>query len=143
MKYSIAVGVGMLLCSICAFPQDAPIGDVFLGYSFMRVNSAQIIPACTSNDGISTLGLNLNKHVGLEGEFGFHHNGNVNKCQFDTTTVSFLFGPPLSYGRSRRVDPYVHTLFDGMHGSTTIAPELILVVNPQATAPSGGRYKTS
>jgi hypothetical protein len=142
MKTSIAVSIGLLLFSICAFPQDAPIVDVFLGYSFMRVNSAQTIPAFTANGGMATVGFNLNSHIGLEGEFGFHHNGNVNNYEFDTTTTSFLFGPRLSYGRSKRFDPYAHTLFGGTYGTTSIAQDSILVVNPGPT-PSGGRYKAS
>src|SRR4051794_6130852 len=46
--------------------QDYPKVDLFFGYSFLRYNSAQTIPAFTANGGLGTLGLNFNKYVGLE-----------------------------------------------------------------------------
>jgi opacity protein-like surface antigen len=110
--------------------QDYPKADLFFGYSFLRANQAQSIPAFTANGGVGTLGWNFTNHIALEAELGGYHNGNVNNYQFDTTTFSYLFGPRLSYGRSKRFDPYVHVLWGGSHGTTSIASSSILVVNP-------------
>jgi opacity protein-like surface antigen len=132
------------LCGLCVFAEETPKADVFMGYSFLRFNSAQTIPAFTMNGGIGTFAWNFGDHLGLEAELGGYHNGNVNNYQFDTTAFSFLFGPRLSYGRSKKFDPYIHTLFGGQHATTSIAQDSILVVNPQVVAaPSDGRYKAS
>jgi len=144
MKKSFALAIGVVLCSLCAFAQDVPKADVFFGYSFLRYNSAQTVPAFTANGGIGTFGWNFSDHIALESELGGYHNGNVNNYHFDSTTFSFLFGPRLSYGRSKKFDPYFHVLFGGQHGTSSIAADSILVVNPLVNAPSAsGRYKGS
>jgi opacity protein-like surface antigen len=75
---------------------------------------------------------------------GGYHNGNVNNFKFDSTSFSYLFGPRFSLGRSRRFDPYVHTLFGGQHFSTGISQDSLLVLNPLATSHlNNGRYEAS
>ena len=137
------LALGTLLGLSLYAADESPQADLFLGYSFVRYNSAQTIPSFTSNGGIGTLAWNFNDYIGIEAEFGGYHNGNVNNYQFDSTTFSYLFGPRLSWGRSKTVDPYFHTLFGGQYATTSIAADSILVVNPQAIQPSNGRYKAS
>jgi hypothetical protein len=128
--------------SVVAFGQATPKADLFVGYSFLRANSAREIPAFTMNGGVATLGFNVNRYVGFEAELGGYHNGNISDVQFDTTTLSYLFGPRFSIARNNKVYPYFHTLFGGMHLTTSIAPQT--VVTPAATpASSSGRYKAS
>ncbi len=146
-RKTVRLGLAVLF-SLGAAAQEVPKADIFLGYSLLRTNSATVIPAFTSNGGLGTLGLNFNNHIGLEAEFGGYYNGNIHNYQLDTTSVSFLFGPRLSAGRSRRVDPYFHVLFGGMHASTSIATSSVLIPPPVAgtpvpPVPSGGRYAAS
>src|SRR5689334_2396459 len=110
MNRSLSAALLCVLFGVAAVAQDVPKADVFLGYSFLRVNSASSIPAFTMNGGLGTLGLNINNHVGIEAEFGGYHNGNINNHEFDTTAFTFLFGPRLSVGRSKVFDPYIHAL---------------------------------
>src|SRR5271165_6750484 len=126
---SVSMCVFALLFGLCAFAQDGPTpkADVFFGYSFLRVNSAQQIPAFTANGGVSTLGLNFNNHFGLEAEFGGYYNGNVKNLQLDTTSFSYLFGPRVSYGRTKRFDPYLHALFGVNRASTGVDASSILI----------------
>jgi opacity protein-like surface antigen len=130
------------LFGISAYAQEGPKADLTISYSFLRYNSAQTIPAFTANGGIATFGWNFSNHIAMEAELGGYHNGNVHDYQFDTTTFSYLFGPRISYGRSKRFDPYIHVLFGGQNASTSIAAGSILVVNPHATL-SNGRYSQS
>jgi opacity protein-like surface antigen len=113
-----------------AYAQDGPKADLFIGYSFLRYNSAQTIPAFTANGGIGTFAYNFTNHLGIEAELGGYHNGNVNNFQFDSTSFSYLFGPRISWGRSKRIDPYVHLLVGGQYGTTSISSKSILVINP-------------
>jgi hypothetical protein len=138
LKLTTAVALG---CSIVAFGQPAPKADLFLGYSFLRANSAREIPAFTMNGGVGTLGLNINRYIGFEAELGGYHNGNISDVRLDTTTMTYLFGPRLSIARNKKVYPYFHTLFGGMHLTTSILPET--VVTPVTPASSSGRYKAS
>jgi hypothetical protein len=135
----------LLLISYAGFvaAQDVPKADLFFGYSFLRYNSAQTIPAFTANGGVGTLGWNFNNHIALEAELGGYHNGNVNDFHFDSTSFSYLFGPRISLGRSKKFDPYIHALFGGQHLTSSIAADSVLVVNPLLTPPESDRFKAS
>ncbi len=142
--YLLPLGVffGMSL-----YAQDeAPKVDLFFGYSFLRYNSAQTIPAFTANGGISTFAWNFTRHVAMEAELGGYHNGNINGFHFDSTSFTYLFGPRLSLGRERRIDPYFHILFGGQYFTTSIDQSSVLVVNPLTNTNTrlvNGHYETS
>ncbi len=130
-----------LVAGTLAVAQDAPKADLFLGYSFLRANSARDIPAFTNNGGLGTLGLNFNPHIALEAEFGGYHNGNINNVQFDTTELTYLFGPRFSMSRARRVVPYFHVLFGGIHLTTSIP--VTVAPTPTNTTPTTTRVGAS
>jgi hypothetical protein len=115
--FSLVVGV--------ALADDVPKADLFLGYSFLRANSARDIPAFTNNGGLGTFAWNFTNHIAAEFEFGGYHNGNIHDIQFDTTEMTYLFGPRFSLGRSRRINPYIHTLFGGIHLTTSLPVTLV------------------
>jgi opacity protein-like surface antigen len=112
--------IAFAICLICAVSGMSQGMDLFLGYSFLRANSARDIPAFTNNGGLGTIAFDFNRHIGVEAEFGGYHNGNIHDIQFDTTEFTYLFGPRISYGRRKRVDPYVHILFGGIHASSSV-----------------------
>lgn len=151
MKKSLCLLTVGSMFGLSAFAQEAPKADVFLGYTFVRFNSAQTIPAFSANGGIGTFAWNFNNNLAVEAQLGGVHNGNVNNYQFDTTAFQYLFGPRFSLGRTKRIDPYVHVLFGGQNTSTSIGASSILVVNPllaqeanELTAVlKNGRYQTS
>ncbi len=130
-----------LLAGAFAVAQDAPKADLFLGYSFLRANSARDIPAFTNNGGLGTFGLNFNPHIALEAEFGGYHNGNINNIEFDTTELTYLFGPRFSMSRARRVIPYFHVLFGGIHLTTSIP--VTVAPTPTSTTPTTTRIGAS
>src|SRR4029078_1027347 len=67
-----------------------------------------------------TFAWNFSDYVAAEFEFGGYHNGNIHDIQFDTTEMTYLFGPRFSAGRHKTVDPYLHTLFGGVHLTTSL-----------------------
>ena len=119
-----------LMFGLFAYAAEGPRADLFLGYSFLRYNSAQTVPAFTANGGIGTFAWNLNHYIALEGELGGYHNGNINNHEFDTTTFSYLFGPRVSINRSTTVIPYFHALFGGQNAHTSIDCSKVVGVNP-------------
>lgn len=144
MKQLLSLLTVGALFGLSVFAQEGPKADLFFGYSFVRYNSAQTIPAFTANGGLGTFAWNFTDHLGVEAELGGYHNGNINGYQFDTTTFSYLFGPRFSWGRHKTFDPYIHTLFGGQNASTSISSSSILVVSPPivgTTTPT--RYSAS
>ncbi len=129
---SLCLAAAGTLLGLSAYAQDAPKADLFLGYSFVRYNSAQTIPAFTANGGMGTFAWNFTNHLAIEAELGGYHNGNIHNVQLDSTAFSYLFGPRISYGRSKRIDPYMHVLFGGQNASTSIAKGSAIIENPVA-----------
>lgn len=125
MKKTLVVCALGLTSGLCVYAADAPQADLFLGYSFVRYNSAQTVPAFTANGGLGTFAWNFNQHLAFEAEIGGYHNGNINNHQFDTTTFSYLFGPRASFSRSKTVIPYFHALFGGQNAHTSICCAVI------------------
>jgi hypothetical protein len=78
MKRALVTFTVLTLGCGCICAQDYPKADLFVGYSFLRANQAQSIPAFTANGGVGTLGWNFTNHIALEAELGGYHNGNVN-----------------------------------------------------------------
>ena len=144
MRKTFYLAVLTSLFGLGIYAQEGPRADLTLSYSFLRVNSAQTIPAFTANGGMGTFAWNLTNMIGIEAELGGYHNGNINNRQVDTTFFSYLFGPRLSWGRSKRIDPYIHTLFGGQNTSTSISKDSVVVVNPLiAVNSSGNRYSAA
>src|SRR5262249_50625618 len=74
MKNLLAAAV--LTCAIGA-AQDTPRAEVFLGYTYVRVNSATDVPAFSANGGSGQFVLNAGKWLGLVADLGAVHNGNI------------------------------------------------------------------
>jgi opacity protein-like surface antigen len=120
MKKCLSFIALSLTLGFSAYATDGPKADLFLGYSFLRTNSAQTIPAFTQNGGLGTFGYNFTDHWAFEAELGGYHNGNINNHEFDNTTFSYLFGIRASVNRAKRIDPYGHALFGGQDLSSSI-----------------------
>src|SRR5690349_21698321 len=82
--------------------QEVPRGDVFLGYSFVRYNAALSVPTYTANGGLASFSWNFSNHIAGEADLGAYYNANVGNLNFATATFNYLFGPRISYGRSKK-----------------------------------------
>jgi opacity protein-like surface antigen len=148
MKKLSLFALGLTL-GLCVYAQDGPKSDLFFGYSFLRVNSDQRIPAFSAQGGLTNFAWNFGNHLAGEAEFAGYHNGNINNFHFDTTTYSYVFGPRLSWGRTRVVDPWVHALFGVNQTTSSIAANSLLIPTPLAGSivgsnlKSNGRYEQS
>lgn len=126
-----ALTVLVALCNVIAFAaDDHPNVETFLGFTYMRANSATDVPAFSTNGGGGQLALNANKWLGFVLDVGATHNGNISDVHLDTTFINYLFGPRISF-RHSRVSPYINILFGGMHaGSSIQATAIPLPPNP-------------
>jgi hypothetical protein len=137
MRKSIAL-IGLILpFALVASAQDYPRMETFLGYTYVRANSATNVPSFSANGAGGQFGYNFNKYISVVADIGAVHNGSLAGLNVDSTTVNFLFGPRFSFGHSR-IRPYINTLFGGAYytGSTRvrvgglILPPIYLPGNP-------------
>jgi opacity protein-like surface antigen len=119
------IGLAMLVLTtgVCIHAAEAPVVDLFLGYSFLRVNPAGNTPGFPNDGGVAAFSLNFNEWFALESEFGCYYNGNVKRTGADSTSMTYLIGPRLSYGKSQSVNPYFHVLFGAARVSSSAFTE--------------------
>ncbi len=106
-----------------------PKAELFLGYSYLRA-----VPTYADgnrlvwlNGGSTSIAYNLNRHLGLVGDFGAYTNSEIRfkgayaaTVDVDNSNVAvltFLAGPRLSFRKHDRVTPFVQALFGGVHAN--------------------------
>ena len=136
MMKSIALWGAFSLFALSAAAQDVPRAEVFMGFTYTRVNSASNVPAFSANGGGGQFVMNFGKWFGAVADIGAVHNGNIGGNHLDTTLTNFLFGPRIPIRISNRVTPYFQTLFGGVYGSTSVGvsvPPGTVVLPPVVT----------
>jgi opacity protein-like surface antigen len=108
-------GLGLLILSAAAArAQEAttPKVEVGLNYSWLHVNSANYDYQRTGNGGSGYIEYNLNRTVGLVGDFGGYAN---TRTGINDKVVTYLFGPRFNMRRFERFTPYAQFLFGGAY----------------------------
>jgi opacity protein-like surface antigen len=115
---SILLLVGFAAPSLA---QETPRVELFAGYTGVRSNEPPKACGCFwMNGGSGSVAYNLNSWVGVVGDFGAVHAGNVNSTGLDLTLTSYLFGPRVSYRRLERFTPFAQLLLGGAHLSGSL-----------------------
>lgn len=108
---------------------DVPRVEWFLGYSYVRA-----VPSLAAgnrvvwlNGGSTSVAFNINRYLGLVGDFGAYTNSEINFQGGYTSTVdvdnpnvgalTFLFGPRFSFRNDSRVTPFLQVLAGGVHAN--------------------------
>ena len=139
MKKSITGIAAVVLFALTAAAQDVPEMEAFLGYTYLRANSATNVPAFSANGGGGQFVYNFNRWLGGVADLGAVHNGNIGGAHLDTTLINYLVGPRVSL-RYSRLTPYFHTLFGGVYAASSTK---IFVVNPADAQTVAARLTTS
>ena len=103
-----------LLFAVSALAQELPRVETYLGYTFVRVNSAINVPAFSANGGMGEIAFNFSKWFAGVGSFPAVHNGNISGLHVDQTLFGYMFGPRLHF-RLGRLTPFGEALFGGTH----------------------------
>jgi hypothetical protein len=112
-KIGCFLALAFLLC-LTASAQDAPKAEAFLGYSYLRANPATSgVPGFNLNGGSGSIAFNLWNSLGIVGDFGGYHIGNIGGSGVDATLYTYLFGPRFSYRAHERVTPFAQARFGG------------------------------
>jgi opacity protein-like surface antigen len=118
MKKSFVVIAAVLLLAFVAAAQDVPKAETFLGYNYVRFNSATNVPAFSANGAGGQFAYNFSKYFSGVADIGAVHNGNISGYHIDNTMTNFLFGPRVSL-RYSRIRPYFNTLFGVVYYSAS------------------------
>ena len=121
-----------LTFSATAFAQEesTPKYEIGVGYSGLHTNSADSTLQRTGNGGAGYFEYNLNRTLGLVGDFGGYANTNTHD-----RLMTYMFGPRFNWRRGR-LTPYAQFLFGGAYlwGGPTYSQ----TQNAFATAAGGG-----
>ncbi|MGA7234978.1 MAG: outer membrane beta-barrel protein [Bryobacteraceae bacterium] len=132
MKKTFTAVGGILLSAVLAAAADVPRMETFLGYTYVRTNTATDVPAFSSNGGSGQFAYNFNKWLGAVADIGAVHNGAIGNAIVDNTTTNFLFGPRVSL-RFARVRPYFQVLWGGAY----LAASTQVDITPVLPSPLG------
>ena len=106
-----------------------PTAELFVGYSYLRA-----VPTLAAgnrlvwlNGGSTSIAFNLNRYLGLVGDFGAYTNSEIRFTgPYDSTVdvdnpnvgaLTYLFGPRLSFRNHGRITPFVQVLLGGAHAN--------------------------
>ena len=134
MRSSLAVFTAIVVLASVAAAQNVPRMETFLGYTFVRANSATDVPSFNANGGGGQFAYNFNQWIGAVADVGAVHNGDIGGANIDSTLVNYLFGPRISM-RFQKLRPYFQFLWGGVHATSSTAVIGILV--PTAVTPAG------
>ncbi len=137
----LLVVVVVLLVSACALAQDAPKGEIYGAYSYMRqrlgseLESVGLDHANANGFTIGGTGY-FNNWFGIKAEFGGHYarpsidTGAIivpaamtpqavlpSSIKLKENLYTYMFGPTFAVRKSERVQPFVHALFGVAHVS--------------------------
>src|SRR5665213_4000546 len=104
---------------------DVPRFELFVGYSYLRA-----VPTLAAgnrlvwmNGGSTSIAFNVNRYLGLVGDFGAYTNSamqftggytaTVDVDNANVAAVTYLFGPRLSFRKHDRITPFAQVLFGG------------------------------
>src|SRR2546422_3518449 len=105
-----------------ALAQEQSKADVFAGYSLFRYNPATSgVKSWNMNGGSGSFAYNAKNWLGLVGDFGGYHNGNILSSGVSSNEYTYLFGPRISYRHYEKLTPFGQILFGGAHVTASFA----------------------
>ena len=119
MKKALGVFGVVVLFAMAAAAQDVPRAEAFLGYTYLRANSATNIPAFSANGGGGDFAINFNHAFGFVTDLGIVKNGNLGGFNVNSTVFPFLFGPRYTVRAFERWTPYFQYLLGGAYESSS------------------------
>ena len=133
MKTCVATAAAVVLLGWTAAAQDEPKVGAYLGYDYVRFNSATNAPSFSADGGNGQFIYKFNHRLSAVADLGAVNNQNLDGIHADTTIANFLFGPRFNFSRHHsRFQPFAQVLFGGVYATTSVAVTGIEVVNPLA-----------
>jgi len=112
--------VGLLLFAVAgsAMAQDYPKGEAAGNYTYIRINPGSGASHIDCQGGGGSGAYSLNNYLGVVGEFsGCKWTGLP--AGLSAHTITYLFGPRVTYRGYGRLEPFGEALFGGAHDSAS------------------------
>ena len=94
--------------------------EVFGGYSYLRSNSAVSGAPINLNGASVSMAFYLRNWLGLVGDAGLYHQGNVAASEFSLTVSTFQAGPRLRWRNHTPLTPFGQLLLGAGHAGGTL-----------------------
>lgn len=116
MKTTLVLGATLLVLSCLAFSQDSPRAEVYVGYSYLNIDTNDLSPRQKANGWEASVSGNFNKWFAVEGAVaGYYKNYSINLQSLNLGTLNvkvtdyaFAGGPRIN------LKPiFIHALFGG------------------------------
>ena len=129
----IALTVTCVL-AICARAQEYPRAEVHAGFSYMRIAPGNQVNAFNAVGGLGQFQYNINEALGIVADFGGSSNGNISargtNFPGDQTQFSYLFGPRVTYDKTKRMAPFIEFEVGGIHNARSFSiPNSVISAN--------------
>jgi len=122
---TIVLAVAAILCTaMSAAAQEGNSTEVFLGYSYLRASpSTSSANTFNLNGGDASVSYYVKHWLGLTGDFGGYHVGQIGSTSVDSNLATYLFGPRFRLPGTSKLRPFAEILVGGAHatGSTAFA----------------------
>jgi hypothetical protein len=125
MKTTFTVVGGVLLAARAAAADDVPKMETFLGYTYVRANSAGSLPSFSAYGGGGQFVYNFSRWLGAVADLGALHSGAIGGAAIDNTTLNFLFGPRISL-RYPRLRTHFQVLWGGAYLAASSQVQTVL-----------------
>ncbi|MEW5977218.1 MAG: outer membrane beta-barrel protein [Acidobacteriota bacterium] len=97
--------IALMLGCGTAFAQDTPLGELFGGYSYYRLEGDNY------NGWHASIAQNANNWVGVKADISGHYTSKSSPLgRTENWLHNFLLGPQFSYRKSEAVTPFFHAL---------------------------------
>lgn len=114
LRVAVCLFAVLVIFGIPAHAQEQSKVDVFAGYSLFRFNPATSgVNSFNLHGGSASFAYNANNWLGIVGDFGGYHNGDILSSGVSATEYTYLFGPRVSFRGHERFTPFGQVLFGG------------------------------
>jgi hypothetical protein len=111
----------LALAALPVAAQETSRFDLSAGYSGIHANEPPGNCNCfLANGGSASLAYNFNRWVGVFGDFGSVHSGNVNSSATDLTLTTYLFGPRFTFRKYEQFTPFGQFFLGGAHAGGSL-----------------------
>jgi peptidoglycan-associated lipoprotein len=123
--HKIALGFALaMVSSVTAAAQtgagsvSTPSVEIGAGYSYVRAST--VVTGFNMHGGNASLAVNLNRWLGIVGDFGYHTTDFIPPTGFKLNVASYTFGPRITFHRGDRLNLFAHSLAGVGHASGTL-----------------------
>jgi opacity protein-like surface antigen len=124
MRKCIFVFAVILFTGLSAAAQERPSTEVVLGYSYLHATpSTSGADSFNLNGGTASAAFYPLHWLGIAGDFGGYHVGQIGSASVDANLFTYLFGPRVRLPGTSRIKPFAQVLFGVAHatGATAFA----------------------